>query len=461
MVKTAYAAACASISDSEPPNDGWQLIEAAQCDPNNPGNKGQYWVCFDDDGVPAKERYEYDKPDSSCGGDTDTDTGSGQCYACDAGWWRPGGCATNPKTCKNGDSSTYDGCKSGDAVGVTASGQKACTSAAGGGTTGKITKYRIAENYTALQAAGYETYTAGGIIRSFTFTDTIPGRKAVFVQFKNDVGTQSEHKPFYITLLGAGPEIQGAIACQYDIKSDALSLTVRGSNFGSEKGKISVNGQDLSNDQKDDWKDDMIKAHINRPQTNSTGSKVKIVVTKPDGQSTEEKTCGVNITQFDIGAKWKCGVANTQDVPNTVLTVYDMGIQQNVGVGTTASGTTIKVSETVVISKDGTIKNTKTKLNEGATYKMCVKPPLGLRTCSDAFIFSPGTIVTKLNSIPIGNMNDDICIDKFDASTVKTQWGRGSSAAKTADFNSDGAVNSFEWGCMMQGFGKCDTAEPF
>lgn len=619
FVSKVYAAACASISDSAPPNDGWQLIEASKCDPNNPGNAGQYWVCFDDNGAPAKERFEYDAPNSSCGGGGGGGGGGGSnCFLCSDGSFRqagdkndcngapscpslsssnnactsstnvtgqscgsstgtsgcvaavsvdngrswptevkdgvnkgdtnlvsvrttskdsavsnaklfikdPGGtekektdwttngyyifdqAGTYTLTAKGGSCSSEstatvkvvdnssggnnncyvcrgtsfgragdpNDCKGAPTCPKTSSGNNACTSDSdysnkpcgspapsastptGVGTTGKITSFRVSENPNSF-AGGWQDYKDGGVAYDVTFSNNNPGEKLIYVQFMDDKGQISNPLQVAlgkITLLSNPPQVSN-LYCNYDIQNDVLKLIMGGSNFDSKQGSITANGQDLSGNQIDSWSDTAINARINRPQNSVTGSNVRIKVKKSDGQS-DESTCSVNVSQINLGAKWMCGVANTYDIPNTTLSIFAMPVNQNIGVGTTASSGSSKANETVTISKDGTIKNIKTQLNQNAPYKICVKPPLGIRTCSDQFNFSTGTTMAKLD-IPIGDLNGDGVINNLDAAILRQQFGVGS--GKTADFLQKGSVNSFDWGCMIQNFNKSNTPEPF
>ncbi len=310
----------------------------------------------------------------------------------------------------------------------------------------KIIGYRLSETPTGF-SGDYKTYSDSGAVTNFSFSNTNPEPKFIFVQFKDDKGNESK-APFLsasIDMLGPAPKVSN-IYCYYDVKNDTVSVVVRGTDFGTTAGTVVVNNRNLSNDLIDGWEKTAVMSHINHPQSSASGTSLKVIVTKPDGQS-DQGSCALNLTQFDIGATWMCNVANTHDIPNAVLSVYD-----------TVPLSHSKASETVTISKEGTIKNPKTKLKEGDTYKICVYPPLGVRTCSDQFTFNPGTIVTKLN-IPIGDINADGVINNSDAGLLRQQFGVGPN--KTADFLQKGSVNSFDWGCMTQDFNKSNMPEPF
>lgn len=319
----------------------------------------------------------------------------------------------------------------------------AAPSASSGGPTGKITHYRIADDAQALKKANYKVYKSTGVNEDFPFSDTKPGEKVVLVQFKDDKGNEVI-KSAKIILLGLPPKVSN-VYCYYDVKKDAVSVVVRGANFGTTAGTVIINGQNISKDLIDGWEDTAVMTRINNPQSNNSGSKLKVTVNNPDGQL-DQGACELNVSQFDLGATWMCNVANTHDTPNTTLSIYDLEPLSR-----------SKANETVTISKEGTIKNVKTKLKAGNPYKICVDPPLGLKTCSDKFIFSPGTIVTKL-SVPIGELNDDGNINNIDAQILRQQFGVGT--GKTADFLQKGSVNSFDWGCMLQNFNKSDASEP-
>lgn len=74
------------------PNGGidpatWIEIEACTADDSNPGNYGQEWVCFGDDGTPQAKKFSFDSPDPSCGSSQSTPQGDLCTYPenCDAG----------------------------------------------------------------------------------------------------------------------------------------------------------------------------------------------------------------------------------------------------------------------------------------------------------------------------------------------------------------------------------------
>lgn len=438
----------------------WTQTSNSNCSVNSPlcsnSNSSTYSGCQGGEGqgsTASSPRY--------CTGSTGTN-----CYICPSGWWLPttSGCTTASPVCSNSNTATYTGgCQGGDAqgsTGSTGSNPRACTGTAASASPAspRITAYRLSETSGVFNTGWTNLDStqdfASGVNATMNFSTT-PGTKYVFVQFKDANGIESQ-APFMkasIKLLGLPPTITTGLTCPYNTKTGVLSFSIPGTNFGTAQGTIALtlNGANVSSVQLDSWTDTLIKAHIDSPKTDvADGTGYKITVTAADGQSVTD-ACGVNISTLSVGSQSLCDPANYRDVPNAKLTILDMS---------TAGTTKQKVEETVTISKDGLVKNIKTKLQKDKEYVVCVEPPMGLRACSEKFTFSPGTVITKIKTAT-GDFNKDGCKNSFDIAYLRQRYGCGS-GKEDVDVNGDGCGNSFEVACTFQAkFGECNQTEPF
>ena len=365
-----------------------------------------------------------------------------------------------------------------------------------------ITSYRFAQNPTDLENPANQfkplLQGQGGAIEQITLSDNTPGQnKSVFVQFKTSTGGITERAIGNIFFAGPDPVITGS-ACDVrsDLKDGSLIFTVTGNAFGRRDFANSKLVADTTNlDEIKEWTDQKVVARMANPPDTSTGKSFITTLTRADGVKVSA-SCSINTTQIFLGAKLICRSPSNFDQNNVQLTL----VQNALGIGTTASGGDLtaptisfkagnkltlvqnvlgigstasggdftaptinfkagnKARETVTLSKEGTISNLKTKLQEGLEYIVCIKAPKSLRLCSKPFTAVSGNNVINKFELPVGDVNDDEVINSVDASICKAEWGVGKN--KNCEFNRDGVTNSFEWGCLLHDFNAGNQQEP-
>lgn len=314
----------------------------------------------------------------------------------------------------------------------------------GSGTTppGTTTvSFRVAENPTDLDAAAWQPYTSHPMTGiNFEFKDKTPGKKFVWVEFKDSSG-KTERRSAEITLLGSGPEITG---CSLSFEGNTTTLNLTGKNFGTDKGKVTSGTQEFAASQ---WKDTSIQAiWPNAPE----GKTLDVTVTNAFGQAGPGQ-CSA-IAQLSLGAKVFCRRPSDHATENV----------QMVLAGAFEGGTLVR--QKVTIDKDGLVQGLTQKLEAGKQYKISLKAPLGLRKAA-SFTASSGTTNLPNFVLPIGDIfpidGGDQVINSLDKSELNRQWIIAQAVInRTGDFNRDTRVNSIDWACMRYDFNVPNDPEP-
>ncbi len=307
--------------------------------------------------------------------------------------------------------------------------------------------YRIGENPTDLAAAVWQTYTVHPMPVNYEFKNKTPGAKFIYVQFKDSAGnvtttTSCPKCTASIKLLGPDPVIT---SCALSFEGTSTVLNLKGQNFGSVKAILKSNDKDL---EIKEWKDGSIKAV--RP-TAPDEEKVPVILTNPDGQSSEEVQCSA-VSQLALGAKVFCRTSSNNDTDNVDLVL----------VGDFAGGK--KLKQKVKIDKDGFVQTLTQKLESGQKYIVSLKAPKSLRRIAP-FTAENGVTTIPNFILPVGDIfpadGGDGSINALDKAELNRQWIISADATgRSGDFNRDGRVNSIDWACMRYDFGKSDDLEP-
>ena len=310
--------------------------------------------------------------------------------------------------------------------------------------------YQLAETENVLSGASPEEYTQHPTVTNFTLADPTPGTKQVWVEYKSvDGRTHTDH--ITIEMIDPDPKITNA-DCTIDIAKTNLKITLKGQNFGKDKGKVKANNQDS---EILDWKESEVNSLLRTNGTVTDGQEFKIILTRKDNISTDEVACKVNTSLLSLGAKIFCRKEGMFDQKDVKVILVDQ--------------TKSKVEETVTISKDGIVQGITTKLQAGKKYALSIKAPYSLRR-NAIFTASQGTTIAEAEGggpfiLPIGDIappaNRDGVINTLDRSELTRQW-RVLTAANnlTGDFNRDTRVNSVDWACMRYDFGEEDDPIP-
>lgn len=308
------------------------------------------------------------------------------------------------------------------------------------------TKFRIAENPTDLAAAPWQNYTAAvaSTPLDYTFKDTTPGLKFIFVQFMDSNGntTTAADCPkcqAQIKLLGPDPAMTG---CSLTLEGTNAVLNLAGQNFGSDKGTIKSGDSDL---QIRSWKNDSIQAVL---QNAPTGQVLPITFTNTDEQ-TGNGLCS-SISQLALGAKVFCRAPASYDTNNVDLVLVK------------EDGT--KIHQTVTIDKNGAVQGLTQRLEDGKRYTLSIKAPKSLRR-NATFTAGDGTVNIPNFILPVGDIfpadGGDGAINALDKSELNREWIISEDAkGRLGDFNQDSRINSIDWACMRYDYGKSDDQQP-
>lgn len=315
------------------------------------------------------------------------------------------------------------------------------------GAATQIVSFRVSEDLNDWSSAPI-TYTSPGPVKvPWTFKDSKPGTKTIFVQFYDKGDKQvGDRAQAYIELLGGEPTIAG---CALSFEGQNVTFEINGTNFGSDKGTIASDSTPL--DIKS-WSPTQIKASFTNPPT---GQSFPITVTNTFGQSVTGQ-CSA-ISQVSVGAKVFCSAPSNHDTDNVDLELA----------GVFKGGKLIK--QKVKIDKDGVIQGLDQKLETGKQYKLSLKAPKSLRKTSGVFTAEDGVTTVPDFVLPVGDIfpadGGDSQINVFDHNELVRQWIISADATgRSGDFNLDGRVNSIDWACMRTSMkdngGSGDDPEP-
>src|SRR3989338_2189453 len=289
-------------------------------------------------------------------------------------------------------------------------------------------------------ALPWQDYTEESKIQNIIFPADMPaGQKQIWVEFQDSTGKISRHNA-PIKLLGSEPAITG---CSLNFEGTNVIFDIRGTNLGS-RGTGKSNETNL---QVREWSNTSAKLTFpNAP----VGQSFPISLTNGDGQIADGLCAGSS--SVSLGAKVFCRAPAQHDT-DAVEMILAGGFEGGK-----------KAKETVRIDRNGAIQNLTQKLEEGKKYKISLKAPKSLRKVAE-FTASSGTTNIPNFTLPVGDIfpvdGGDVKINNFDKSELNRQWISGqSSAGRSGDFNLDGRVNSIDWACMRQDFGKNDDEEP-
>lgn len=302
-------------------------------------------------------------------------------------------------------------------------------------------------------------------VGSFTFSDPNPGLKTIFVEFDGSEGRSEIHQQS-IELIST-PQIT---SCKTDISGNLVSLEINGKGFRQERGGggVKVNEGDVSPVR---WTDSQVRVTLQNPPI---GKIFHATVKNDGGLSTDEVNCSA-LSTLAVSAKLFCRLPQQHDQDNvSLILVGSVGVGTsagtgdigtgNIGIGTSAAAAVKLISTKVKILKDGTIQGLNVNLIEGQAYKLALKAPKSIRQVFN-FVAGSGTSVLTDKSLPTGDIypadGGDGRINSADRAELNRQWRLlNPGAIRTADFNQDGLVNSFDWSCMRQNFGTSDDPEP-
>lgn len=300
-----------------------------------------------------------------------------------------------------------------------------------------------------------------------------PGPRTIYAKFISNTGQELVVNRS-VELVSPDPEIR-AVSCNIGADGKNLSVTVRGNYFGSRNdGKLTVNGTTFNVTQ---WKtnqassggSDLIVGSFNTTAT--TNQEYTLELSRADGAKSTAK-CSVGVSTLNLGAKVICRGPSNAEVSNVELTIADGFDVQN--------GTKGKVTKTkVTIGADGVVKGLNAILQTCNYYKLGIKAPNSLRRDVE-FQAADGSTVIPDFKLPVGDIfptGGDGKINSFDVAELIRQWSASpgtvraqstatdsattqqpttttSTAGRTADFNQDGVVNSFDFSCLVSNYNQ-------
>lgn len=300
-----------------------------------------------------------------------------------------------------------------------------------------------------------------------------PGTRTIYVKFLTNNG-QDLVVNRTVELVPPDPQIR-AVSCNLSADNKSLAVVVRGYDFGSQNtGRITLNGSALNVTQ---WKtnqssskgSDLIVGNL--PGTSSSQN-YQVELFRADGAYTTAQ-CSVGVTTLNLGAKIACRPPTAPAISNVDLSIADSFDVRD--------GVKGKVTKTkVTVSPDGTVNGLNSILQTCNYYKLSIKAPYSLRRDVD-FQAADGSTVIPDFKLPIGDIfptnGGDGKINSFDVAELLRQWSASpatvraqstatdsattsqsststSASGRSADFNLDGVVNSFDFACLVSSFNQ-------
>lgn len=276
------------------------------------------------------------------------------------------------------------------------------------------------------------------------------GEKTLTVIFKS-VDGRTETRSTKIKVISIAPEITN-LTCNLDAASNGIIFEAKGKSFHKDS-KIFIKEQ--NNNRMLDITGNTTSSLIRGVLKNVSATiEFSVGVINPDNRISNIVKCQSGSKAFQLRSNVFCQQIWPFDVDDVEMTFIDRG----------AGGS--KVTEKVVIGKDGMVKNIKSRLQPGRNYAIAIKAPKSLRRVVN-FTASEGTDVIDSLMLPVGDIwgpggRPDGVINTNDRGRFNEDWRvlTDSPDIRLSDFNRDKRVNSFDWACMRQGFNESDDPIP-
>ncbi len=327
---------------------------------------------------------------------------------------------------------------------------------------GSQVQYKLAQSQADLTSAQYKNFPNASFLNTtFQLSDSKPGVKQIWVQFKLPDGTiRIDNITF--DLVDNAPQILG-LSCNLDISKENLKITIDGQNLGTAVGTAGT----VSPAKQIEvlaWNDSQVSGILKKPGIPlEEGQRFKVELTRADGFKSGIAVCAVDKSLVSLGARIFCREPGKFDAQNVSVTLLYSSNESGIS-------KLSKIEEKVTIGADGEINNLKTKLQVDKNYVLSIKAPNSLQR-NVLFTAREGT--TEISNIdgtpfilPIGDIaptiNPDGQINTLDRAEIIRQWrilGQGD-GKQTGDFNRDSKVNSIDWACMRYDFGSSDEPLP-
>lgn len=312
-------------------------------------------------------------------------------------------------------------------------------------------EFRIAETERDLQSVSFRPYSTHPLFFDYTFANTSPGVKTLLVQFKSADGRLSAASRATIDLVADDPVVS---SCSIRIDGTSAVFSLAGTNFGSARGTITVNGVDTisltqnTQTQIRQWTNTSASSALtNAP----SGQNFFITLKRADTAESQQIACSA-ISGLALGTSLFC-----PQVQRVIQREVDLSVVE------TSAGAKVQTQK-VTIDVKGVVQGLTIRLEEGKPYKISIRPPKGLRRV--ALVQSASSGMTNIEGIriPLGDLFPrdlgDGKINAFDRTELIRQWALTTDVVRSGDLNQDGRVNSVDWACMREDFGKEDEDVP-
>lgn len=281
----------------------------------------------------------------------------------------------------------------------------------------------------------------------YTFKDTTPGMKTIYVRFIPTVG---EPKDFSKQILLSPNPVLNVASCTQSSTGEGTSVVLKGQYFGQHTqqgaGSLKVKGQNADITSWD-GATNVITANVADKLEGEIPLELKI----DDGRTISGK-CVVGVSNVQFSVSTQCASSSSFSVKDLELRIIEA-----------TPGAKPAVSQKVDVLK-GVPQNLNAKIEAGKKYQLLVKAPRTLVKKAE-FIAERGTKNVGDIRLWIGDIapksGSDGKINALDKSEMSRQWSTtaGAGSVRIGDLNGDGAVNSHDYSCQKMGYNQEDEGK--
>lgn len=301
------------------------------------------------------------------------------------------------------------------------------------------------DDATGVSKGIIHQYTAEPTTVPYTLQDDIVGIKTVYVRF---ISTTGEIKDINKQISFSPGPVLDIVACTHSATGQGTLVGIRGQNFGAHRqqgaGYVKVGDQNATITS---WNGSTNTIIANVP-TRLEGEQ-SIELKLDDGRTVLGK-CNVGISTVSFTVNTQCTIPGSFNA-----TGVDVRIQE------ATSGAKPILSKKISINK-GQPMDFAPSIETGKKYSLIIKAPETLARKVE-FVADEGSKNLGEIKLWIGDIAPRVApdgkINTLDKSEMSKQWSLlETTAARSADLNKDGTVNSHDYSCQKLGFNQQDEA---
>ncbi len=312
--------------------------------------------------------------------------------------------------------------------------------------------YAISENQADISSitkcddkTKVSSYTKDPTTLPYSFKDTTPGLKTLYVRF---ISNKGDIKDANRQIMFTPDPVIDTIVCTRSSTGQGTLIGVRGQSFGAHTqqggGYIKVNGESTTIVSWDEGKNVVVSS------TPKLLEGVSTVDFKTDNGKLVSGTCNLGVSTVSFDLSTQCSPKGAFSSPTV-----DVRLQE------ATSGAKPFYSKSLSASK-GVVQGFEARVESGKKYSLLIKAAKTLVKKID-FVADEGTKNLGNIKLWIGDIAPkaapDGQINVFDKSEMVNQWSvLETKTLRSADLNGDGTVNNHDYSCQKLGIGQQNEA---